>query len=226
MLMIWTIVSTVTTALALIFALLHSFVLDFWNRPRLVLEHAPERSSLSKTFSFPNRREVWQLAIVANRGRRISAEDVEVIVSTVTPLASPSRDYLADEPLIKNYALKWSLIPSRRIRLGAGVQRFIDIAYALELPPDADEPPVRRLIIPVKDLPWVQDEVPLDSSDWETEGHVLLPGTYRLHVAVSSTSTAARHYVLDVDLKRSGDEPDIRDAIRILQISRLRNVRA
>src|SRR2546421_10315692 len=78
--MVWAAISTVTTMAALVFALTREFVFTYWSRPSLSLRQTDEGSSLSQVFVLDNRKEVWQLALVANDGRRSAAEDVEVLV--------------------------------------------------------------------------------------------------------------------------------------------------
>lgn len=223
----WSIISTVTTMLALGFALTRDYLLTEWRKPKLVLTKEDDSSSLSAEYVFPNRKEVWQLMAVTNIGRRTSADDVEVLLLDVTRLNDESQ---AGEPLndaasptIKNYALKWSLIPTRRLRLGAGVQRWVDLAFAVEVPRYGVQPPTRHLFLPAKDLPWTSDDKPLLPENWSTEGHVLNAGAHRLHLALSAQGITARHYNVDVILKDFDQEPILRNALQIRKVAMLRS---
>ncbi len=220
---IWQIVSSLATSVAVIIALFRDVIVQFWSRPRLALRAAPESSSLSQVYVLPNRSEVWQLMLVANEGRRESAEDVEVIVLDVVGLAGRSLKRVTGDPVVKNYALKWSLVPTSRLRIGAGTQRWIDLVYALELPSISGRPAERRMCLPAKVDPWPPlDREALDPAEWETEGHVLRPGAYRFHLAVVSAGTHARHFNVDVQLERAARQPELRAALSLIRITRRR----
>lgn len=220
---IWQIVSSLATSIAVIIALFRDVIVRFWGRPRLTLRVASESSSLSQVYVLPNRREVWQLMLVANEGRRESAEDVEVIVLDVVKLAGRSLKRVIGDPTVKNYALKWSLVPTSRLRIGAGTQRWIDLVYALELPSTSGRRAERRLCLPAKVDPWPPlDSAELDPAEWETEGHVLSPGAYRFHLAVVSAGTRARHFDVDVHLEAATRQPELRSALNLIRIARRR----
>jgi hypothetical protein len=164
-----------------------------------------------------------------NKGRRSSAEDVEVLLLDATSnYSQPQDDKLSDgatDPIIKNYALKWSMIPTRRLRLGAGVQRWVDLAFAVEVSRGKIKPPIRRLFLPVKDLPWTSDDDPLAPETWNTEGHILNTGIHRLHIALSAQGATSRHYDVDITLKSFDQEPILRNAIQVISVAPHRNPR-
>lgn len=220
---IWQIVSSLATSIAVIIALFRDVIVRFWSRPRLTLRAAPESSSLSQVYVLSNRSEVWQLMLVANEGRRESAEDVEVIVLDVVKLAGKSLKRVTSDPIVKNYALKWSLVPTSRLRIGAGTQRWIDLVYALELPRISGRPAERRLCLPAKVDPWPPlDREALDPAEWETEGHVLRAGAYRFHLAIVSAGTRARHFDVDVHLENATRKPELRAALHLIRITKRR----
>ncbi len=126
---------------------------------------------------------------------------------------------------IVNYVLKWSMVPARQVSLAAGVERWVDLAYALELPPTTQGSVERRLCLPVKEHPWPALGIQLDPRDWQGEGHVFEPGSYRLHVVVAAVGVRARHYTLDVTLLDSVQEPNLVDALRVSRTRRARRPR-
>jgi hypothetical protein len=225
----WTAVAAVGTLAAVAVALFRDPFLSWWARPRLKLQQlGPARLASSKSpkpHELGNRIETWQLMAVANEGRSRTADDVQVLALEVARLGGAQLDSIIGAPVVKNYALKWSLLPTRSLSIAAGTERWFDLVYAIQLPASMDPTVVRRICLPVKENPWPPLGMRLKPSDWDEEGHVLLPGAYRIHLALAGESLRARHYCVDVQLKEAGDEPDLREALTVLRCRDLRGGR-
>jgi hypothetical protein len=217
----WTAVAAVATVLAVAVALFRDSFLHWWARPRLKLQQLDTTrlpsSKSSRPHDLGNRIETWQLMAVANDGRSRTADGVQVLALEVARLGGAQLDTVMGAPVVKNYALKWSLLPTRSLSIAAGTERWFDLAYAIQLPASMDPAVVRRICLPVKENPWPPLGKRLKPSDWDEEGHVLLPGAYRIHLAVAGESLRALHYFVDVQLKEAGEEPDLREALNVLR---------
>jgi hypothetical protein len=219
---LWPALSAVATTAAVLVALFRDAFYQWWLRPKLLLnqlDDAHEASSRSrKPHDLGNRLEIWQLMAVSNVGRGRTANNVEVLALDIAPL-----DSAADPPAtcgaseIKNYGLKWSLLPTRRLNIAAGTERWIDVVFTIQLP---DRPgrqkSLRLLCLAAKDDEWLPVDRPLVQTDWQDQGHVLEAGAYRVHLAVTAEDIRARHYDVDVCLKTATVEPDFQKALSIL----------
>jgi hypothetical protein len=218
--MIWSAISALATSIAVTVALFKDAFLQWWLRPRLRLNELDTRHDPSsrsrKPHDLGNRLEVWQLMAVANIGRGHTASNVEVLALDVTRLEGSPPEVVPGSFEVKNYGLKWSLLPTRRLGIPAGTERWIDIVFAIELPLSTKIGPRRLLCLPAKDDEWLPTNRPVVESDWLDQGHVLQADAYRVHVAVAGEGLRARHYDVDVCLMTEVAEPDLQKALKIL----------
>jgi hypothetical protein len=218
--MIWSAISAVATSIAVTVALFKDAVLQWWFRPRLRLNELDARHDPSSKSRAPhdlgNRLEVWQLMAVANDGRGRTANNVEVLALDVLRLDGNPMRIVPDSFEVKNYGLKWSLLPTRRLSIAARTERWIDIVFAIQLPTTRKLKATRLLCLPTKEDEWLPSERAVVEADWVDQGHVLQTGAYRIHLAVAAEGLRARHYDVDVCLMSIADEPDLREALKIL----------
>lgn len=158
---------------------------------------------------------------VSNEGRGRTANNVEVLALNVARLdISVQPAVVSASPEVKNYGLKWSLLSTRRLNIAAGSERWIDVAFAIQLQgTSARSKSSRLLCLAAKDDEWLPQDRPLEA-DWRDQGHVLDAGVYRVHLATAAEDVRSRHYDVDVCLHSAKVERDLQRALSIVSCHR------
>jgi hypothetical protein len=219
---ILTALAVLGTWAAVVVALFGERIRLYLARPILVLTPAGRGSSRSSLIANNNRAEIWERLEVFNAGKS-TAPNAQAILRVIR-FTDPHPDELygtipgryahqeRGSEVAVNYPLKWSRRNNFTADIPAGVAFWLDVAFAVEYAEDQ----VRRIVIPVNELPW--EPLEASSGGADHHGQVLPPGRYEFNILLTADGYKAEERQVFLDLRSHEEREDLNASFSVWRI--------